>query len=89
MKILIFSAVWCPGCIVMEKVWDKIKETNKDIEIVKYDSEEDDLVFDEWNIGDKIPVNILVDKNNNELERLVGEKSLKVIEEAISKYREE
>lgn len=86
MKILIFGAVWCPGCLVMEKIWIEIKEKYPNIELINYDTEENDPIFYKHNIGDKIPVIIFVDQNNNEVERLTGEKTLKEIEEVITKH---
>ena len=31
MEIVTINAMWCPGCIVMHKVWDEIKKEYKDI----------------------------------------------------------
>lgn len=29
MEIVTINAMWCPGCIVMHKVWDEIKKNIK------------------------------------------------------------
>ena len=80
MKVLKFSAIWCPGCLIMNPRWDKIKETYKDIEFIDYDYDMDEVEVNKWNIGDTLPVVIILDNNNEELERLVGEYSLSIIQ---------
>ena len=39
MEIVTINAMWCPGCIVMHKVWDEIKKEYKDIKFNSYDYE--------------------------------------------------
>ena len=79
MKILKFNAIWCSGCIVMKKIMKEIEELYPNIEIESYDYDMDEEQVKNWNIGDIIPVLIFVDKENNELGRLVGEKTKKEI----------
>ena len=56
----------------------KLSNEGLDIEIKKldYDLDEDEVL--KYNVGDKLPVIILKDKNN-ELNRLIGEKSYEEI----------
>jgi thiol-disulfide isomerase/thioredoxin len=75
-SIIVISAVWCPSCLILNKHLKKIKE-NYNIEITKLDYDFDDI--EEYNVGDKLPVIILKDKNNNEIKRLIGEKSYQEI----------
>lgn len=75
-SIIVISAVWCPSCLILNKHLKKIKE-NYDIKITKLDYDFDDI--EEYNVGDKLPVIILKDKNNNEIKRLIGEKSYQEI----------
>lgn len=88
MKIIRISAVWCPGCLVMRNVFKKIKE-NYDFEIIEYDfdMDEDDII--KYNVGDKLPVTIFLDDSDNELSRLIGEKSYDDIDEIVKKYIDE
>lgn len=79
MKILKFNAIWCSGCIVMKKIMKEIEEQYPDIEIISYDYDMDIEEVEKYNIGDIIPVLIFQDKNNNEIKRLVGEKTKKEI----------
>ncbi|MBP3800318.1 MAG: thioredoxin family protein [Bacilli bacterium] len=75
-SIIVISAVWCPSCLILNKHLKKIKE-NYDIKITKLDYDFDDI--EEYNVGDKLPVIILKDKNDNEIKRLIGEKSYQEI----------
>ena len=85
MKIVTINAMWCPGCIVMHKVWNKIKENYPSIEIINYDYDMDEEIVKTYNPGNILPITILI-KDNVELERLNGEKSLEEIERVITKY---
>lgn len=79
MKILKFNAVWCSGCLVMKKTIKEIEELYPNVEIESYDYDMDQEEVEKWNIGEIIPVLIFVDENNNEISRLVGEKTKKEI----------
>lgn len=79
MKILKFNAVWCSGCLVMKKTIKEIEDLYPNIEIESYDYDMDQEQVEKWNIGEIIPVLIFVDENNNEISRLVGEKTKKEI----------
>ena len=74
MKILKFNAIWCSGCIVMKKIMKEIEEEYPNIEIESYDYDMDEEIVKQWNIGEIIPVLVFLDKNNNEIGRLIGEK---------------
>lgn len=72
-KLIVISAVWCPSCLILNKHLKKISdETNITIEKLDYDLDEDKI--SDYNIGDKLPVIILM-KDNKEVSRLIGEKS--------------
>lgn len=79
MKILKFNAIWCSGCLVMKKTMKEIEELYPNIEIESYDYDIDTDEIEKWNIGEIIPVLVFVDENNNELGRLIGEKTKKEI----------
>ena len=69
MKIVKISSLGCPSCIIMNKVFNKIKE--------KYNFEYEELDFDfddieEYNAGKIMPVYIFY-KDNKEIGRLFGE----------------
>lgn len=75
MRILKFSAVWCPGCLVMRPVWKKVLQEMPNLNITEYDYDIDEEEVLKYNIGTKLPVIILLDDNNNEIKRLIGEKT--------------
>ena len=79
MKILKFNAIWCSGCIVMKKIMKEIEEEYPNIEIESYDYDMDEDMVKKYNIGEIIPVLVFLDKNNNEIGRLIGEKTKKEI----------
>jgi len=73
MKIVIVSAVWCPSCLVMNKMWKKFKEENPNIQVDKYDYDLDEDIVNQYNIGKTLPVTIFIDETGNEVNRIEGE----------------
>ena len=74
MKIIKINAVWCPGCLSMKKIWKEISE-EYNYNIIDYDFDIDEDELKKYNVGDKLPVVIKLDDNEEEIERLVGEKT--------------
>lgn len=73
----------------MRPRWDEIeKERNLDTKYYDFDIYEDELQ-EKYHIGNKLPVAIFLDKNGNEITRLVGEPSKQEILEIIDKYEKE
>jgi len=86
MKIIKIGAVWCPGCLMMQKVWNNIKKNNKiKVEELDYDIDTDKV--SKYNIGQILPVIIFLNDSEEEISRLVGEQTEKNIQEIIDKYR--
>ena len=83
MKVVKINAVWCSGCLVMNKTWKNILKSH-DIETINLDYDIDEDEVKKYNVGDILPV-IIFYKNDEEVLRVVGEKSetelLKIIEE--------
>ena len=86
MKIIKIGAIWCPGCLVMKKVWNNILK-EYDLDITELDYDMDNLEVSKYNVGNVLPVVIFLDKDDNELERLVGEQKESKIVELINKYK--
>ena len=84
MKLIKISAIWCPSCLIMEKVWKELQEELPNIEYVSYDYDLDDEV-DSYNPGDVLPI-IILENNKEELTRFIGEKTKNEIIEGIKKY---
>ena len=86
MKIIKIGAVWCPGCLIMNPRWNKIKEQYNDIEFIDYDYDLDEIEVKKFNVGNVLPVVVTLDDENIELERLVGEYSMDDLTKIMSKY---
>lgn len=85
MKIIKIGAIWCPACLIMTPRWNKLK-IKYNLDITEYDYDIDEDIIKEYNIGKILPVVIIFDKNNQELERLIGEISENKLESIIEKY---
>ena len=73
MKIVKIGAVWCGGCLIMNKVWNKtIKNYSFDYIDLDLDMDEEEAKL--YNPGDKLPIFIVIDQDR-EIERFVGEYS--------------
>ena len=84
MKIIKVGAVWCPACLVMASRINKIVDKYK-LELVNYDYDIDNDIVNKYNVGNILPILILVDDNEKEIGRLTGEQSIKKLEEFIEK----
>lgn len=74
MKIIKFGAVWCPGCLVMRPVWKEVLKDYSNLDITEYDYDMDEELVEKYNVGDKLPVVIMLDDNGKEIKRLIGER---------------
>lgn len=71
MKVVKIGAIWCSGCLVMNKVWKKVNEKFLfDIIELDYDMDEEEVF--KYNPGNILPVFIFFEKDK-ELFRIVGE----------------
>ncbi len=84
MKLIKFSAIWCPACLIMNSRYYKLqKEYNYDI--TDYDYDTDTNKVEEYHIGSTLPVVMIEDDDHNELERIVGEISEKKLRQIIER----
>ena len=58
MKIVKISAIWCGGCLVMNKVWEKLKN-NYSFDSIELDYDMDEEEVSNYNPGDILPVFIV------------------------------
>lgn len=86
MKIVTINAMWCPGCIVMHKVWNEIKKIYPDILFTSYDYDMDEDIVKTFNPGDILPITILL-KEEHEVDRINGEVKKEKIIEMIERYK--
>lgn len=73
MKVLKFGAVWCPGCLVMKPRFKEIETENPWLHNEFYDFDNDKEMVAKYNIDEKLPAFIFLDKEGNEFLRLTGE----------------
>jgi hypothetical protein len=85
MKVIRVSAIWCMSCLVMRNRWNKFFSSHPEIEIIDYDFDEDQEEIKDYNVGNVLPVMIILE-NDQEVERVTGEKSLKQLEKIFSKF---
>lgn len=72
MKIVKISAIWCGGCLVMNKVWENLKKNYENIEFATLDYDMDEEEVKKYNVGDILPVFIFY-KDDIEVKRINGE----------------
>lgn len=88
MKIIKIGAVWCPGCLVMKKIWHNIMNDYSDLEITELDYDMDASEVAKYNSGNILPV-VIFTNNDVELERLIGEQKEEVLRKKIEEYAKE
>ena len=86
MKIIKIGAIWCPGCLVMKKVWKNILNNYSNLDIRELDYDMDSSEVSKFNPGKVLPVVIFLDDNDNELERLIGEQTEEMLRRKIDEY---
>jgi len=83
MKVLKFGAAWCPGCLVMRPMWQKIEKENPWLRNEYYDYDQDKKDVEKWKIDETLPTFIFIDKDEKELFRLQGERSKRELEKLL------
>ena len=85
MKVIKITAIWCTSCIIMNKVWKQLEEKYH-FDTISYDLDMDEDEVEKYNVGDKLPVFIFLDNNDNELFRIIGEKKIEEMEKIMKEY---
>lgn len=78
MKVVIISAVWCPSCLIMLGRYHELQNKYPNIQFIEYDYDSDKQAVIEHKVWKTLPVFIIY-KNNEEVARFIGEKSIKEI----------
>jgi thioredoxin 1 len=81
-----FSASWCQPCKVLAPEFKKFEEEYTDIKFVTVDVETDSTTAELYNIR-SVPT-VIIEKNGDIVERLVGLNSKKQYIEAFNRARE-
>ena len=87
MKVIKFGAIWCPACLIMRPRYNKVLNNYTDIENIEYDYDMHSDMVDKYKVGKILPEAIILDDNNNEQIRIIGEVKEEEILNIISKYR--
>lgn len=85
MKIIRISAIWCSSCLVTYKSWNMLKEKYPNYEYIEYDYDMDVDMIEKYQVGNIIPVIIILDKNGGEIDRIVGEQNQEQIFKIVEK----
>ena len=85
MKVIKITAIWCTSCIIMNKVWRQVEE-KYNLETISYDLDMDEDEVEKYDVGEKLPVFIFQDDNNNELFRIIGEKKFEEMEKIMKEH---
>lgn len=85
MKVVKITAVWCTSCIIMNKVWKQLQE-KYNIETISYDLDMDEDEVEKYEVGEKLPVFVFQDENDNETFRIIGEKKIEEIEKIMKEH---
>lgn len=84
LRVVKISAIWCNGCLVMNKIWNNILK-KKDIKTISLDYDMDYDEVRKYNPGNILPIFIFF-IDDVEKERVVGEKKESEMLEIIEKY---
>ena len=91
LTVVHFTASWCGPCRLIDPTFKELSEEVKGVTFIKVDTDDNKDLTQEYGIR-AIPTVVLLDKDNNVLETLLGAKSkenfLKVINEAIEKLKQ-
>lgn len=74
MRVIKITALWCSGCLIMNKVWNEVIEKRK-IETISLDYDMDEELVAEYNPGNILPV-FIFEKDGHEVKRMIGEKTV-------------
>lgn len=85
MKIIFVTALWCPSCLIMRPRYAAILKKIPSVDFSELDYDTDTELVEPLNVGKTLPVAI-GEKDGKELFRLIGEKSVKALETALSGY---
>lgn len=85
MKIVRIGAIWCPSCLIMRPIFEKVEAMFPEVTSLVYDIDLDEEASD-YNVGSILPVFILLDEKNKEICRLIGEQKKEVLVKMIEDH---
>jgi thiol-disulfide isomerase/thioredoxin len=88
MKVLKIGATWCVGCKIMGPRWKEIEGENPWLQTEYYDFDENKELVDKLHIT-AMPTFVFLNKEDEEIDRLIGEVEKDKLIETINKYRDQ
>ena len=88
MEIIIISAIWCPSCLVMKKIYKELETKYTNIKFLKYDYDFDEDIVKDYKISNTLPV-FIIKKDGLEVERIKGEHKFEDFVLKIERYLNE
>lgn len=83
MKIIKINAMWCPGCLISKSIWNEIETNYPNHEYISLDYDLDEEIVENYNVGEILPV-VIIENDNKEIKRIIGEKTKKEILDEMS-----
>lgn len=83
MKIIKINAMWCPGCLISKSIWNEIETNYPNHEYISLDYDLDEEIVESYNVGEILPV-VIIENENKEIKRIIGEKTKKEILDEMS-----
>ena len=83
MKIIKINAMWCPGCLISKSIWNEIETNYPNHEYISLDYDLDEEIVESYNVGEILPV-VIIEDENKEIKRIIGEKTKKEILDEMS-----
>ena len=83
-KIIKFGASWCGPCKIMDQILTQFQMEYPEIECLKVDIDDEPKLTSDKHIRN-VSTN-LIQKNDEEIERIVGAVTLAKLKEVINKY---
>ena len=78
MKIIKINAMWCPGCLISKSIWNEIETNYPNHEYISLDYDLDEEIVESYDVGEILPV-VIIEDENKEIKRIIGEKTKKEI----------
>ena len=82
MNAILISAMWCPSCLIMNGIYQRVFQSYPMIPLTHIDFDEESDKVISFQIGNILPVLILFEKGTEKI-RIIGEKSKKEVERFI------
>lgn len=88
MQVIKIGAMWCPSCLIMNKVIREVFNDYPEIILKELDYDMDNGEVREYNVGKILPVLIFLSSDGIELGRIIGEKNSQELRKEVNHYAE-